>query len=78
MAPKKKASFAGDPEENEEFILLKKKEFCKSERARLNISGTKFEIRWSTLLKFPQTRLGRLASIVCDGSDGYVSFHADF
>ena len=44
----------------------------KNDRARLNISGIKFEVRYSTLLKFPHSRLGRLASAVCQNAKDSV------
>ena len=37
-------------------------------RVKLNVGGQRFEVRWSTLLKVPQTRLGRLAVAVHDSS----------
>eukprot|EP00794_Sanderia_malayensis_P016675 gene16675-18367_t len=64
-----------DPEDKEEPQLrfLGPRRVSKRGKAKLNICGTRFEARWSTFLKFPQTRLGMLAAIVCgDNPNGHV------
>ena len=42
------------------------------DRAKLNISGISYEIRWETLRKFPNTRLGGLALMINDGAKSQI------
>ena len=48
------------------------------ERAKLNVSGVSYEIKWKTLRKFPTTRLGRLALIIKDDAMSHLHVCATF
>ena len=49
-----------------------------TERAKINISGILYEVRWETLKGFPNTRLGRLALMITGDSELSVSIQLNF
>ena len=65
----------GEPEVVENSNGEEKQSKEMGERAKLNISGILYEVRWETLKGFPTTRLGNLALMITGDSELPVGIH---